>query len=263
MKKRITYILLFLLVSALLSGCGLFKFDKQEFTEIVTDFLDAANQNDTKKIEKLFAKNVIGKEYEKELNDFLDFYNETIKDGELNKDTILLGATGSQDRKYYYVMDAPVEITKDNKTYYLYMQVVTADKEHPENKGIQIVDLATKRAYDDRSFLWHSTPGIYTQEKACEDYQTMIIHGNPREYHSVDRELSVDYFKNFIKKSTNYKELQNEIGEPNGELLKNELVFEITQGVNEKTYVICEIGADEIIKLEVANEENVLETIYE
>ena len=91
----------------------------------------------------------------------------------------------------------------------------------------------------------------------------MIIHGNPREYHSVERELSVDYFKNFIKKSTNYKELQNEIGEPNGEILKDEFVFEITQGVNEKTYVICEIGAEEIIKLEVANEENMLETIYE
>lgn len=57
MKKRITYILLFLLVTALLSGCGLFKSDEQEFTEIVTDFLDVANQNDTKKIEKLFAKN--------------------------------------------------------------------------------------------------------------------------------------------------------------------------------------------------------------
>ena len=51
MKKRITCILLFWLVSVLLSGCGLFKSDEQEFTEIVTDFLDAANQNDTKKIE--------------------------------------------------------------------------------------------------------------------------------------------------------------------------------------------------------------------
>lgn len=60
--------MLFWLVSVLLSGCGLFKSDEQEFTEIVTDFLDAANQNDTKKIEKLFAKNVIGKEYEKDLN---------------------------------------------------------------------------------------------------------------------------------------------------------------------------------------------------
>lgn len=50
MKKRITYILLFLLVSVLLSGCGLFKSDEQEFTEIVTDFLDAANQNATKKM---------------------------------------------------------------------------------------------------------------------------------------------------------------------------------------------------------------------
>ncbi len=36
------------------------------------------------------------------------------------------------------------------------MEVVTANKENPENKGIQIIDLATKKAYDDRYFLWHS-----------------------------------------------------------------------------------------------------------
>ncbi|WP_347893168.1 hypothetical protein [Dorea amylophila] len=143
------------------------------------------------------------------------------------------------------------------------MEVVTADKENSENKGIQIIDLATKKAYDDRYFLWHSKQGIYAQEKACEDYQSMLIYGNVREYYTVDRELSVDYFKNFLKRSTSYKELQNEIGEPNGELINDEFVYEITQGANEKTYITCEVLGDEIIKLEVCNEEKVIETIYE
>lgn len=84
-----------------------------------------------------------------------------------------------------------------------------------------------------------------------------------REYYTVDRELSVDYFKNFLKRSTSYKELQNEIGEPNGELINDEFVYEITQGANEKTYITCEVLGDEIIKLEVCNEEKVIETIYE
>ena len=122
---------------------------------------------------------------------------------------------------------------------------------------------ATKKAYDDRYFLWHSKQGIYAQEKACEDYQSMLIYGNVREYYTVDRELSVDYFKNFLKRGTSYKELQNEIGEPNGELINDEFVYEITQGVNEKTYITCEVLGDEIIKLEVCNEEKVIETIYE
>ena len=60
-----------------------------------------------------------------------------------------------------------------------------------------------------------------------------------------------------------YKELQNEICEPNGELINDEFVYEITQGVNEKTYITCEVLGDEIIKLEVCNEEKVIETIYE
>lgn len=66
-----------------------------------------------------------------------------------------------------------------------------------------------------------------------------------------------------LKRSTSYKELQNEIGEPNGELLNDEFIYEITQGVNEKTYITCDVLGDEIIKLEVCNEEEVIETIYE
>ena len=54
--------------------------------------------------------------------------------------------TGSQDRNFYRIMDSGAKITKGNQTYYIYMEVVTADKEHPENKGIQIIDLATKKA---------------------------------------------------------------------------------------------------------------------
>ena len=246
-KKRIT----FMLVVTLISGCGktflsrLFRSDHGEFTEILTDFLDAANQNDKKKIEKLFAKNVSGEKFEKQLDKFLEFYSETIKDGTLDKDSILMRVTGSQ-------------------TYYIYMEVVTADKEHPENKGIQIIDLATKKAYNDRYFLWHSKQGIYTQEKSCEDYQAMLIYGNLREYYPVDRELSAQYFTDFIKRSTDYKELQAEIGKPNGELTEDEIfVFEITQGVDEKTYVTCETCGDEIIRIKLVNEEEVLETIYE
>lgn len=172
--------------------------------------------------------------------------------------------TGSQDRNLYRIMDSGVKITKGNQTYYIYMEVVTADKEHPENKEIQIIDLATKKAYNDRYFLWHSKKGIFTQEKACEDYRTMLIYGNLREYYPVDRELSVQYFRNFIKRSTDYKELQAEIGKPNGELTEDEIfVFEITQGVDEKTYVTCETCGDEIIRIKLVNEEEVLETIYE
>ena len=51
------------------------------------------------------------------------------------------------------------------------MEVVTANKENPENKGIQIIDLATKKAY----FLWHSKKEIYAQEKACEVLGDEII----------------------------------------------------------------------------------------
>lgn len=72
--------------------------------------------------------------------------------------------TGSQDRNFYRIMDSGAKITKGNQTYYIYMEVVTADKEHPENKGIQIIDLATKKAYNDRYFLWHSKRNLYTGE---------------------------------------------------------------------------------------------------
>ena len=270
MKKRITFMLILMLAVTLISGCGktflsrLFRSDHGEFTEILTDFLDAANQNDKKKIEKLFAKNVSGEKFEKQPDKFLEFYSETIKDGTLDKDSILMRVTGSQDRNLYRIMDSGVKITKGNQTYYIYMEVVTADKEHPENKEIQIIDLATKKAYNDRYFLWHSKQGIYTQEKSCEDYQTMLIYGNLREYYPVDRELSAQYFTDFIKRSTDYKELQAEIGKPNGELTEDEIfVFEITQGVDEKTYVTCETCGDEIIRIKLVNEEEVLETIYE
>ena len=227
-------------------------------------FSGCGNQNDKKKIEKLFAKNVSGEKFEKQLDKFLEFYSETIKDGTLDKDSILMRVTGSQDRNFYRIMDSGAKITKGNQTYYIYMEVVTADKEHPENKGIQIIDLATKKAYNDRYFLWHSKQGIYTQEKSCEDYQAMLIYGNLREYYPVDRELSAQYFTDFIKRSTDYKELQAEIGKPNGELTEDEIfVFEITQGVDEKTYVTCETCGDEIIRIKLVNEEEVLETIYE
>lgn len=140
-------------------------------------FSGCGNQNDKKKIEKLFVKNVSGEKFEKQPDKFLEFYSETIKDGTLDKDSILMRVTGSQDRNFYRIMDSGAKITKGNQTYYIYMEVVTADEEHPENKGIQIIDLATKKAYNDRYFLWHSKKGIFTQEKACEDYRTMLIFG--------------------------------------------------------------------------------------
>ena len=109
------------------------------------------------------------------MDDFLEFYNKTAKDGTWDKDDILLGVRGSRDRDLYRVMHSSIELKKDNKNYYIYMEVVTADKENPENKGIQIIDLATKKAYDDRFFLWHSQQGIYAQEKACEVLGDEII----------------------------------------------------------------------------------------
>ena len=56
--------------------------------------------------------------------------------------------------------------------------------------------------------------------------------------------------------------LLNEIGKANGEVLEDENVFEIRQEVSEKTYVICYVSGDEIIKMEVVNEDERLETIY-
>ena len=123
MKKRITFMMVLMLVVTLISGCGktflsrLFRSDHGEFTEILTDFLDAANQNDKKKIEKLFAKNVSGEKFEKQLDKFLEFYSETIKDGTLDKDSILMRVTGSQDRNFYRIMDSGAKITKGNQTY--------------------------------------------------------------------------------------------------------------------------------------------------
>ena len=78
----------------------------------------------------------------------------------------------------------------------------------------------------------------------------------------VDRKLSVDFFRNFIRESTDYKKLLKEIGKANGEVLEDENVFEIRQEVSEKTYVICYVSGDEIIKVEVVNEDERLETIY-
>ena len=74
------------------------------------------------------------------MDDFLEFYNKTAKDGTWDKDDILLGVRGSQDRHLYRVMHSSIELKKDNKNYYIYMEVVTADKENSENKGIQIID---------------------------------------------------------------------------------------------------------------------------
>ena len=161
----------------------------------------AANQNDTKKIEELFAPNIRGKEFQKEVDDFLEFYNKTAKDGTWDKDDILLGVTGSQDRDLYRVMHSSIEFKKKiNKEIITFIwKLLQRIRKNSENKGIQIIDLATKKAYDDRYFLWHSKQGIYAQEKACEDYQSMLIYGNVREYYTVDRELSVDYFKKLFE----------------------------------------------------------------
>ena len=57
MKKRKILMLILLVSTVLLSGCGktflsrLFKSEHEEYAEILTAFLAAANQNDTKKIE--------------------------------------------------------------------------------------------------------------------------------------------------------------------------------------------------------------------
>ena len=72
----------------------------------------AANQNDTKKIEELFAPNIRGKEFQKEVDDFLEFYNKTAKDGTWDKDDILLGVRESQDRHLYRVMHSSIELKK-------------------------------------------------------------------------------------------------------------------------------------------------------
>ena len=53
------------------------------------------------------------------MDDFLEFYNKTAKDGTWDKDDILLGVTGSQDRDLYRVMHSSIELKKDNKNYSL------------------------------------------------------------------------------------------------------------------------------------------------
>lgn len=270
MKKRIFIILLLFLLIWTVSGCGrtfwvnyLFASDDKEFSEILEDFLQAADKNDKKAIQSLFANNVTkNRDFNKKLDDFLDFYSKTAKNSSFDVDSVLTGTRGTAD-KSYWCLDADVELTKDDKTYYIYMQVVTEDKNDPQNIGIQIMDLATKQAFDDRYFLWHSESGIYKQEIACEDYRCMIISGNRREYEAVDRELSADYFRDFIQKSTDYGELLNEIGKPNGELLKDEYVFEITQRADEKMYAVLSVSGNEIMRLEIANEKNVIDKIYE
>ena len=42
-------------------------------------FLAAANQNDTKKIEELFAPNIRGKEFQKEVDDFFGILQQNSK----------------------------------------------------------------------------------------------------------------------------------------------------------------------------------------
>ena len=118
MKKRKIFILILLLSAVLLSGCEktilsrLFKSEHEEYAEILTAFLDAANQNDTKKIEGLFAPNIRGKEFQKEVDEFLKFYNKTAKDGTWNKDDILLNVTGSQDSTLYRTMNSSLKLKK-------------------------------------------------------------------------------------------------------------------------------------------------------
>lgn len=262
-------LLLFLLI-CMVSGCGrtsmvnyLFASDDKEFTEILKDFLHAADENDKDAIQSLFADNVItNQDFDKDLDEFLDFYSKTAKNSSFDVDTVLTGTNGVAD-KSYWCLDANVELTKDNKTYYIYMQVVTKDENDTENIGIQIIDLATSQAFDDQYFLWHAESGIYTQETACEDYNCMIVLGNPRAYEAIDRTLSADYFKNFIQKSKDYGELINKIGKPNGELLKGEYVFEITQGSDEKMYAVVSVSGNEIIKLEIVSETKTVDKIYE
>ena len=65
-----------------------------------------------KPIEELFAPNIRGKEFQKEVDDFLEFYNKTAKDGTWDKDDILLGVRGSQDRHLYRVMHSSIELKK-------------------------------------------------------------------------------------------------------------------------------------------------------
>lgn len=77
--------------------------------------------------------------FEKQPDKFLEFYSETIKDGTLDKDSILMRVTGSQDRNFYRIMDSGAKITKGNQTYYIYMEVVTADKEHRKIKEFRLL----------------------------------------------------------------------------------------------------------------------------
>ena len=266
-KKRIIGIFLFIII--FLSGCGrafmadyLFSSDDEDFSKILTDFLSAADENDKEAIKKMFAENVKNKDdFDKKLDDFLKFYKANARSSDFDRNDILTRTQGIQD-KGYWCLDADLMLKKGKEDFFIYMKVVTSDKNNPKNQGIHIIDLATKNAYEDGYFLWHSKDGIYVQKEACEDYKTMILYGNRREYEPVDRKLSVDFFRNFIRESTDYKKLLNEIGKANGEVLEDENVFEIRQGVSEKTYVICYVSGDEIIKMEVVNEDKRLETIY-
>ena len=46
------------------------------------------------------------------MDDFLEFYNKTAKDGTWDKDDILLGVRESQDRHLYRVMHSSIELKK-------------------------------------------------------------------------------------------------------------------------------------------------------
>lgn len=99
----------------------------------------------------------------------MEFYNKTAKDGTWDKDDILLGVRGSQDRHLYRVMHSSIELKK-------IIRIITFIwKLLQRIRKIQIIDLATKKAYDDRYFLWHSKKEIYAQEKACEVLGDEII----------------------------------------------------------------------------------------
>jgi len=237
MKKLIV---LFSLMTLLLTSCGIGEILSERFRNSRTRLLDSITSRDDKdykgmldavfaavdssnqeELKTLFAVTVIeaNSDIDSQIGAFFQVYK-----GPMEIEDYKLAASGSEHVEYgkrqTILHNAySISIVAGGVRYHVNMTMCSKDDFNKDEEGIHWLEFATDDAYSSGNFVfhyeWNSEPGFYYQDSVERRDDLRWIDGRSWKYTYYDRTLTPEDLRAVVEKDDDFSSFVAVIGEPN------------------------------------------------
>lgn len=226
--------------------------EESSFNQAVDNFFAAVDAHDKNAIKELFAPNALEQtsSIDNDIQQLLNFYSGPTDRCERDGSRVAGGYhDGIADANSWFA------VISNGTTYYCYFTLRYRNESNKEDVGIQKVNFVSEKVVCSEDFTWPKELGINVIEDAEGDYLTRRIGGHPTKYTPMERSLTEEDFRTFIKESNSLKELIKQFGEPNAETTTYvAYAYELEEENGEPRYAKLLVEGDTIIEILVVND---------